>query len=294
MDWTVLIEGETGTGKELVARATHFSNHRRDKPFIAVNCAGLTESLLTSQLFGHKRGAFTGAVEDHTGVFERAEGGTLLLDEIGDVSKNVQTSLLRVLEDKEITRLGDSKPRKVDVRVVAATQCDLVEEVKKGHFRADLLYRLRVARITLPPLHERREDIPLLVQTFLRRSRAVTGKPIEDVNEEAMRILMAYPWHGNVRELKSAIEFATLCSQSRLIGAKDLPAEIARHSQLPSKAVDRHQDKRQHVLGALKAARGNRTLAARHLGISRATLYRHLARLAIGRKRPLLERHLSG
>jgi transcriptional regulator with PAS, ATPase and Fis domain len=281
VDWTALIEGQTGTGKELVARAIHFSSHRKNKPFIAVNCAGLADSLLTSQLFGHKRGAFTGAVEDHKGFFEVANGGTLLLDEIGDISKNMQTSLLRVLEEKEITRLGESTPRKIDVRVLASTHRHLSQEAAKGHFRPDLLYRIRIARITLPPLRERREDIPLLVASFLGQSRAATAKPVKDVSSAAMRILLQYHWPGNVRELKSAIDFATLHCQGSVINAENLPPEIVYAGYSRPPASDPHLDEKQRVLAALETARGNRTAAASQLGISRATLYRRLARLDI-------------
>jgi PAS domain S-box-containing protein len=281
VDWTVLIEGQTGTGKELTARAIHSSSHRKDKPFVAVNCAGLDDSLLTSQLFGHKRGAFTGAVEDHKGFFEMASGGTLLLDEIGDISKNMQTSLLRVLEEKEITRLGDSIARKIDVRVLASTHRNLSEEAEKGHFRSDLLYRIRVARIELPPLHHRREDIPLLVASFLSQSRAATGKAVKDVGRDAMRVLLEYHWPGNVRELKSAIDFATLHCKRSVINPEDLPSEILHSKYTSSLGGPPVQDERQRVMEALAAANGNRTLAARELGISRATLYRRLASLNI-------------
>jgi transcriptional regulator with PAS, ATPase and Fis domain len=277
VDWTALIEGLTGTGKELVARAIHFSSHRKNEPFIAVNCAGLDDSLLTSQLFGHKRGAFTGAVEDHQGFFEVANGGTLLLDEIGDISMNMQTSLLRVLEEKMITRLGESKPRKIDVRVLASTHRDLSKEAEKGRFRPDLLYRIRIARIKLPLLSERREDIPLLIAAFLSQSRAATGKPVQNVSSEAMRILLEHHWPGNVRELKSAIDFATLHCKRSVINAEDLPSEILHSGYLRPSVVSRHKDEKQRLLAALKAAKGNRTLAARELGISRATLYRRLA-----------------
>jgi DNA-binding NtrC family response regulator len=282
VDWTALIEGQTGTGKELVARAIHFSSHRKNKSFIAVNCAGLDDSLLTTQLFGHKRGAFTGAVEDHKGFFEVANGGTLLLDEIGDISKNMQTSLLRVLEEKEIMRLGESRPRKIDARVLASTHRDLSQEAAEGRFRPDLLYRIRIARIKLPLLRERREDIPLLVASFLGQSRAATGKPVKDVSREAIRILLQYDWPGNVRELKSAIDFATLQCKGSMISAEDLPSEIL-YSQYPRAlaAVTPHQDEKQRVLAALETAKGNRTVAARQLGISRATLYRRLASLDI-------------
>ncbi len=281
VDWTALIEGQTGTGKELVARAIHFSSHRKDKPFIAVNCAGLADSLLTSQLFGHRRGAFTGAVEDHKGFFEVANGGTLLLDEIGDISKNMQTSLLRVLEEKEIMRLGESRPRKIDVRVLASTHRDLSQEAAEGRFRPDLLYRIRIARIKLPLLRERREDIPLLVASFLGQSRAATGKPVKGVSREAMRILLQYDWPGNVRELKSAIDFATLHCKGSIINAENLPPEIVYPRYPRPPASDPHEAEKQRVLAALETARGNRTLAASQLGMSRATLYRRLARLDI-------------
>ena len=280
VDWTVLIEGQTGTGKELVARAIHFSSHRKDKPFIAVNCAGLNDSLLTSELFGHKRGAFTGAVEDHKGYFEMANGGTLLLDEIGDISRNMQTSLLRVLEEKKITRLGESEPRKIDVRVLASTHRDLSEEAEAGRFRPDLLYRIRVARIKLPPLRERREDIPLLVESFLSQSRAATGKAVKHVSSEAMRILLGYAWPGNVRELKSAIDFATLHCKPSVITAEDLPPEIIQATH-PQPGTASHRNEKQRIVEALEAADGNRTEAARELGMSRATLYRRLALLEI-------------
>ncbi|MBW2318963.1 MAG: sigma 54-interacting transcriptional regulator [Deltaproteobacteria bacterium] len=281
VDWTALIEGQTGTGKELVARAIHFSSHRKEKPFVAVNCAGLNDSLLTSELFGHKRGAFTGAVEDHKGFFEVANGGTLLLDEIGDISRNMQTSLLRVLEEKKITRLGESTARQIDVRVLASTHRNLTEEVASGRFRPDLLYRIRIARITLPPLRERREDIPLLVETFLSQSRAATGKAVKHVSREAMRILLEYDWPGNVRELKSAIDFATLHCKPSVISAEDLPPEILHSKRSRSSTIDPHQNEKQRMVAALEAAKGNRTVAAREMGISRATLYRRLTNLHI-------------
>lgn len=280
VDTTVLIEGETGSGKELVARAIHASSRRGTKPFIAVNCAGLTESLLGSQLFGHKRGAFTGAIEDHVGLFEAADGGTLFLDEIGDVPLNVQTNLLRVLQEREIVRLGESKPRKIDVRVLAATHHNLAADIANGSFRSDLLYRIRVARIQLPPLRERREDIPLLVHAFLNQCVAETGKRVEDVSHGAMRILLAYEWPGNVRELRSAIEFALIRCKSGVIEPSDLPAEVLEQAPLGAFAPT-GEDEPRRVLAALEAAKGSRVVAARLLGISRATLYRRLAELNI-------------
>ncbi|MBI3949361.1 MAG: sigma 54-interacting transcriptional regulator [Acidobacteria bacterium] len=281
VDITVLIEGETGTGKELVARAIHFASHRKHKPFIVVNCAGLTESLVASQLFGHRRGAFTGAIADQQGFFEAANGGTLFLDEIGDMPADIQRNLLRALEQKEIARLGESKPRKVDVRILAATNQNLSEAVAKGKFRPDLLYRIQVARIDLPPLRQRREDIPLLVEFFLRQSRAVTGKSVQEVSNEAMRILVDYSWPGNVRELKNAIEVAVIRCKGSALHADDLPLEIVNsaYPQLPS--GDSPQDEKQRLLAALERARGNRTVAARLLGIGRSTFYRQLASLGI-------------
>jgi PAS domain S-box-containing protein len=281
VDSIVLIEGETGTGKELVAKALHSCSHRRNKPFIAVNCAGLNESLVASQLFGHKRGSFTGAIEDARGVFEAADGGVIFLDEVGDIPLGVQTSLLRVLQEKEITRVGETRPRKVDVRILAATHRNLGDEVIEKNFRADLLYRIRVARIRIPPLRERKEDLPLLISRFLDEFRALMGRPIHSVSHEAMRSLMEYSWPGNVRELRSAIEYAVIHCRQKEIGLEDLPPELdesnsARVVNLPDSQFH-HQDARQRLEVALGKANGNRALAARLLGIGRATLYRRMA-----------------
>ena len=282
---TVLIEGETGTGKELIARAIHFSSARKQGPFIAANCAGFTDSLLGSQLFGHKRGAFTGAVSDQAGLFESADGGTVFLDEIGDIPLNVQTSLLRVLQEKEITRLGEAKPRKVNVRVLAATHHNLSEDVVRGTFRTDLLYRIRVARIQLPPLRDRRDDIPLLASAFLGQVRATMGKGVDQISPEALRLLLSYAWPGNVRELKNAIEFAAIGCKGRRIEATDLPPEITRsQSQIPISTCmppTTNHDERAQLLRALNQASGNRSDAAKLLGMSRATLYRRLANYGI-------------
>jgi transcriptional regulator with PAS, ATPase and Fis domain len=284
VDTTVLIEGETGTGKELIARAIHSSSGRKNKPFLAANCAGLTDSILTSQLFGHKRGAFTGAIQDQQGLFEAAEGGTLFLDEIGDIPPQVQTALLRVLQEKEITRLGEAKPRTVNVRVLAATHHNLSEDVLRGSFRADLLYRIRVARVRLPPLRERREDIPLLVQSMLGQICAATGKTIERLHPDALRRLMSHSWPGNVRELKSAVEFAVISCKGSEVCLADLPPEIIGTSGAPSPSVFiplSGQDEKARLLAALSDANGNRTEAAKRLGISRATFYRRLVELDI-------------
>jgi PAS domain S-box-containing protein len=284
VDATVLIEGETGTGKELVARAIHFSSGRKDKPFLAVNCAGLTESLLASQLFGHKRGAFTGAIEDHRGLFEAANGGTLLLDEIGDIPMAVQNQLLRVVQEREIVRLGETLPRKIDVRLIAATHRNLGAEVSAGRFRQDLFYRIRVARIALPALRQRREDIPALAASFLGQFSAASGKRVTGISQEALRLLMDYDWPGNVRELRSAIEFTLIHCAGNVIQTEDLPPEVFP----PGEAVpaDAPLDERSRFLQALDRSRGNRALAARLLGISRATLYRRLADLKIDPENP--------
>jgi transcriptional regulator with PAS, ATPase and Fis domain len=278
---TVLIEGETGTGKELVAAALHAASRRSDQPFVPVNCAGLTDSLLASQLFGHRRGAFTGAVVDQKGLFQAAEGGTLFLDEIGDVSPAVQASLLRALQEKEITRLGDSTVIKTDVRVIAATHRDLAEETKAGRFRADLFYRLRIARIEVPPLRARRDDIPLLAEWFLGQSRTATGKSVRNISADAMRALMKYAWPGNVRELKSAIEFGVIRCKGKILHAGDLPPEIGLPPPGISEAANSARDgddlERQRLLSALERSGGNRAAAARLLGIGRTTLYRRLA-----------------
>lgn len=288
VDATVLIEGETGTGKELVARAIHDLSPRKTRPFIAVNCAGLTDSLLTSQLFGHRRGAFTGAMQDHEGLFESANGGTLFLDEIGDIPMPVQTALLRVLQEKEITRVGENRPRKIDVRVLCATHRDLSAEVAKGNFRADLLYRIRVARVSIPPLRLRREDIPLMVAAFLQQLRASMGKRINGLESDAMRLLMSYDWPGNVRELRSALEFAVIRCRGNALQVEDLPAElhalnIPTSPAKPEPEPMRHaeQPPRNKALSlddALQRAQGNRTEAARLMGVSRATFYRLLSR----------------
>jgi len=278
VDSTVLIEGETGSGKELVARALHQRSRRSGSPFVAVNCAGLSESLVTSQLFGHRRGAFTGAIQDQKGVFEAAHGGTLFLDEIGDIPPAVQTSLLRVLQEREIVRLGDTRPRKVDVRVVAATHRDLAQCVEDGTFRADLLYRIRVARIPIPPLRERREDVALLGKQFVEEFRALTGRPIEGFARETLRRLTEYAWPGNVRELRSAVEYAVIRCRGNEIEPGDLPPEIAGAASPRAATPD---EERERYRQAMDEADGNRTRAAKLLGVSRATFYRRLEQLGM-------------
>ena len=280
VDSTVLIEGETGTGKELVARAIHRLSQRRDGPFLAVNCGGLSEDLAASQLFGHRRGSFTGAISDQRGLFEAAGGGTLFLDEIGELPLRVQTTLLRVLEENAILALGESALRPVNLRVLAATHRNLAEEAAEGRFRQDLLYRIRVARIQLPPLRERREDLAILVRAFLADHRGSTGKQVDAVSDEAMGVLLDYHWPGNVRELRNALEYAVIRCRGSLIQPENLPPELLERPAdgLPGNEVAGELDR---VMAALKWAKGNRTKAAALLGISRATLYRRLRELGL-------------
>jgi DNA-binding NtrC family response regulator len=272
VDSSVLIRGATGTGKELVARALHRRSARAGGPFVAVNCGGLSEELAASQLFGHLRGSFTGAVTDREGCFEAARGGVLFLDEIGELSERVQASLLRVLEDRRVTRLGENRDREVDVRLLVATHRDLDGEIAAGRFRADLYYRFRVAQIDLPSLRERREDIPPLAQAFLASARAFTGKDVQEISDSALGALMTHSWPGNVRELKNAIEFAVVrCAGSRLeVG--DLPPEIVEQRD----SIDPELDEEARIREALSRAGGKRKRAAEILGVSRATFYRRL------------------
>ncbi|WP_251980689.1 sigma 54-interacting transcriptional regulator, partial [Salinibacter ruber] len=241
-------------------------------PFVTVNCAALNPDLAGSRLFGHRAGAFTGATEDREGYFEAADGGTLFLDEIGDVPLDVQRQLLRVLEEEAVTRLGETEARPVDVRIVAATHRSLDEEVAADRFRQDLLYRIRIARVALPPLRERRSDLPLLVRTFLREIRARTGADADRVGDEALRRLLNYDWPGNVRELKNALEAALIRASGDVLRADDLPPEIREASASASSAPEEAE----RIRAALEQTDGNRTEAAELLGISRATLYRRL------------------
>ena len=280
-DVTVLIEGETGTGKELVARAIHHESARRKGPFVAVNCAGLSEELAASQLFGHRRGAFTGAVADSIGMFEAARSGTLFLDEIGDLPLRIQTTLLRVLEERTVMRIGETQPRPVDVRIVVAANRDLATEVEAGRFRADLLYRIRVGRIHLPPLRERRVDLPLLVRHILSEQRAITGRHVEAVNDEAMQALLAYEWPGNVRELKNTLGYAVIHCAGTAIELEDLPPEVLEHATPVIAPSYLPGDERERIVAALARAGGERKAAAALLGVSRATLYRRMAHYGI-------------
>jgi PAS domain S-box-containing protein len=280
-DATVLVQGETGTGKELIARALHRESPRRDRPFVAVNCAGFSEELAASQLFGHRRGAFTGAVSDARGVFEEAHGGTLLLDEVGELPPRIQTALLRVLEERTITRVGEATPRAVNVRIVAATHRDLGAEATAGRFRSDLLYRLRVGRIQLPPLRERREDLWPLLQHFLAEQRALTGRAIESLGDEARAALLSYDWPGNVRELRNAIAFAAIHAPGPIIQLEDLPPELLDAAKPAAPQAELAGDERARIVEALARTGGERKAAAALLGIGRATLYRKLGQYGI-------------
>jgi len=286
-DWTVLISGETGSGKELVARSIHNASSRRKAPLIAINCAGLSESLLNSQLFGHRRGAFTGAVSNQQGFFEAASDGTLFLDEIGDIPISVQTCLLRVLQEQEIIRLGEVNPRKINTRILVATHKDLEQEVVAGRFREDLLYRIRVARIRVPSLRERKEDISLLVNTFLAESRLKAGKTISHVSVEALQVLINYDWPGNIRQLKHTLDYAVIQARQSIIQINDFPPEIVRTKTFSPEIVQTENvpltdtQEREKVLAALRQTKGNRSKAAKLLGISRATFYRRLKQLEI-------------
>ncbi|MBF0482290.1 MAG: PAS domain S-box protein [Desulfovibrionaceae bacterium] len=284
VDSTVLITGESGTGKELIADALHYGGPRAKGPLIKVNCSALSESLLESELFGHVRGAFTGAIRERVGRFEAAEGGTIFLDEIGDISPRIQLNLLRVLENKEYERVGDSKTRRANVRVLAATNVDLREKIRRGLFREDLYYRLKVMVIHLPPLRERTEDIPLLTEHFLNSFRAAFGKNITRVSEEVMRLFMTFPWPGNVRELKYALEHACILCPGGEIGPAHLPPETTNSPAAAASepaAAGRKGLSRENILEALSNAGDNRARAARLLGVHRRTLYRNMEKYSI-------------
>jgi PAS domain S-box-containing protein len=280
---TVLIEGETGTGKELLARAIHTEGTRRDKPFIAVNCGALPDSLLESELFGYKAGAFTGATRDKPGRFALAEGGTLFLDEIGEVSPSLQVRLLRVLQERTYEPLGATRTSHADVRIIAATHRDLRSLVSEGVFREDLFYRINVVRVQLPPLRARKEDIPLLVEHFIGRLGKLQRKPIRAMTGEAMERLMAHDWPGNIRELENAIEHAFVLCTGERIDVPHLPAEFSsRVSPSVGKfAAIRQQAEADSIRDVLVRNRYNRAAAALELGIHKSTLYRRMKALGI-------------
>ncbi len=270
---TVLITGESGTGKELIARAIHNLSPRRERPFVAVSCAALPETLLESELFGHERGAFTGAIAQRKGRFELAHHGTLFLDEIGEISANMQVHLLRVLEDKEFTRVGGTQPSKVDVRIISATNKNLEETVARGEFREDLYYRLNVVAIRLPPLRERAEDIPLLAQHFLDKFVQENQKADLELSPDAMDYILKYEWPGNVRELENAIERAVVLAQDSLITAAALSPQSHLTPANASPGESLEELEKNHIVNVLMATGGNYSQAARILGITRTTLY---------------------
>jgi two-component system, NtrC family, response regulator HydG len=278
LETTVLITGESGTGKELVAKAIHYSGQRAFNPFITVNCSALTESLLESELFGHVKGAFTGAIRDKQGRFQAADTGTILLDEIGDISPLIQLKLLRVLQEKIFERVGEANPQKVDVRIIACTNKNLKEKVRKGEFREDLYYRLKVVEVSMPPLRDRLEDMPLLVDHFCRLFNERFQKKIEDVSNEVLNKFMSYSWPGNIRELEHVIEHAFVLCHGPIVTLEHLPSEVrdcdssGRISR--SKSFVKDKINAQSILKALKESGGNKAKAARLLGISRPTLYR--------------------
>jgi len=285
---TVLVTGESGTGKELVAEALHLSGDRSHKALVKVNCSALPESLLESELFGHVKGAFTGAIRDNIGRFHRADGGTIFFDEIGDISLKVQLKLLRVLEEREFERVGSSAPNKVDVRLIAATNRNLLEKVGNGELREDLYYRLKVIEIKLPPLRDRREDIPLLVEHFRNGFNAKFKKNIEGISADVLKAFLKCPWRGNVRELEHIMEHAFVLCNRNIITFDNLPSdfvtapETAHHSALENAEADS-----QGILEALEKTAWNKAKAARLLGIDRVTLYRKIKRYNITENTPL-------
>ena len=270
-DATVLITGESGTGKEVVARAIHEASPRHLMPFMAIHCGALTETLLESELFGHERGAFTGAQARRKGKFEAADGGTVFLDEIGDISLKTQTDLLRVLQDKEIVRIGSTAPVRVDFRCIAATNRDLEAMVKEGTFRFDLFYRLNVVSIHLPPLRERQEDIPLLAESFLTKHATVMNKSVTRISPDAVNLLMSYDWPGNVRELENAIERALVIGKGPEIFPSDFPMQLT--GQHPASGRRLEDIARMHIERVLEESGWNLTRAAEVLAIDRSTLY---------------------
>lgn len=277
---TVLIRGETGSGKELVARAIHLESHRAKKPFLAVNCAALSPSLLESELFGHVRGAFTGAVKDHAGLFQRADGGTLFLDEVAELPLELQAKLLRVLQERNFIPVGGDKAIKVDVRIVAATHRSLREEVKRERFREDLMYRLRVVPVFLPPLRERRQDVSLLLWRFIDRHNSKGQRQILRVEPDALRALYDHNWPGNVRELQNVVEYAFAVGRGEVLSLQDLPPEYGRMPQRPSQqshepgTEETSVDEAERIRVALVSAKGKIEPAAKELGMSRATFWR--------------------
>ena len=278
---TVLLTGESGTGKEVIAKSVHQLSPRARQPFVTVHCAALAPTLLESELFGHEKGAFTGAHERRIGRFEQAQGGTLFLDEIGEIDASIQIKLLRFLGERTFERVGSNKTLTADVRLIAATNKNLEELIKAGTFREDLFFRLRVVEINLPPLRERAGDIPLLAQKFLREFAAENGKPVNDFTADALQLLIHHSWPGNVRELRTAIEHAVVLCRGEKISARDLPPSVRGVRTVEPQLFQRNdltvkEAEKQLVMRALKETDGNRTLAAKKIGMSRRTFHRKL------------------
>jgi len=281
-DATVLIRGESGTGKELIAQAIHANSHRRYFPIIPVNCGALPESLLESELFGHEKGAFTGALYRRKGKLEMSDGGTLFLDEVGTISPKTQIDLLRVLETKEFNRLGGNNPIRVEFRVVSATNQNLEQLVEQGDFREDLYYRLNVFTISIPPLRERREDIPLLAQHFLEKYARQMNRAFTEFDSSAMELMVRYPWPGNVRELANAVERALVVGKAPVVVEEDLPLQLNDAASLP--AGDSLAEVEQvHVERILEQTEWNVSQAAKILGVDRATLYNKIKKYGLSR-----------
>ena len=282
-DSSILILGETGTGKELVAKAIHAKSQRSRGPFIAINCGAMPDTLLESELFGHQKGAFTGAVHGRKGFLEVVSGGTLFLDEIGDISPKMQVDLLRVLEDRKITRIGDRQPVDVDFRLISATRRDLEKEIAKGNFREDFFYRINVIVLHVPPLRERKKDIPLLVQHFLQKYSSETTKKVDHTTAEATGLLKDYDWPGNVRELENAIERAVVLSKSRTLGSEDF--SFLRASTItPSKRRSLREMEKEYIQGMLTECSWNVTKASKILDINRVTLHKMIKRYDLKRE----------
>jgi DNA-binding NtrC family response regulator len=280
---TVLVTGESGTGKELVARAVHARSALSDREFLAVNMAAIPAEMVEAQLFGHEKGAFTGADRRREGILRSVRAGTVFLDEIGDLPLPTQVKLLRAIESHEVLPVGADRPEKVEFRLIAATHRDLELAVKEGRFRQDLFYRLNVFRVRLPPLRERREDVPELTRHYLSRHARAIGKPPLNVSNDAMKLLLAYPWPGNVRELSNVVERAVILANGPSIGPEDLPPEFHGADGAPTElrlAVD--QFEQQHIAWVLRLAGGNREQAARMLAVDPATLYRRLSKYQVG------------
>jgi DNA-binding NtrC family response regulator len=286
-DSTVLVLGESGTGKELVARAIHFNSHRKDKPFIPVNCAAIPESLLEGELFGHMKGSFTGAIRDKIGKFEAANGGTIFLDEIGTIPMHLQTKLLRVLQEQEIERIGSTRTIKLDVRVISATNLNLEAEVRKSSFREDLYYRLNVIPVVLPPLRERKDDILPLIMHFLEKNCTEMKRPRMTISNEALHLLESYPWPGNVRELENMVERIVALSEGDRIMLEDIPSNIRDKvlTTVTGQGVDLvktvNEIERKMICDALTLTKGVKAKAAAMLGLNRTTLVEKMRRLGI-------------